>query len=99
MNDLEKMQSAADQVEDIKEARDVVDVDARLQDLARESPPFYRKRNLRTLYLLMAPGCLVPAITLGFDGAMMNGLQAISTWDECMMLLPRLFRLNFCLSS
>lgn len=99
MNDLEKKQSAADQVEDIKEARDVVDVDARLQDLARESPPFYRKRNLTTLYLLMVPGCLVPAITLGFDGAMMNGLQAISTWNECMMLLPPLFPLNFCLSS
>ncbi|GES58879.1 related to hexose transporter protein [Aspergillus terreus] len=82
MNDLEKKQTAADQVEDIKEARDVVDVDARLQDLARVSPPFYRKRNLTTLYLLMVPGCLVPAVTLGFDGAMMNGLQAISTWNE-----------------
>lgn len=62
---------------------DVLDTGERIQKLASEFPPFYRNRNLLTLYLLMIPGCLVPAITLGFDGAMMNGLQAVPSWDNC----------------
>lgn len=62
---------------------DVLDTGERIQKLADECPPFYRNRNLLTLYLLMIPGCLVPAITLGFDGAMMNGLQAVPSWDNC----------------
>jgi hypothetical protein len=90
MAHIEPKQTEACLVEDVKEARDVLDVDARLQDLARKSPPFYRKRNLTTMYLLMVPGCLVPAVTLGFDGAMMNGLQAISTWNTCMRLTANL---------
>jgi hypothetical protein len=32
----------------------------------------------------MIPGCLVPAVTLGFDSAMMNGLQVAETWIACM---------------
>ncbi|KAJ5704622.1 hypothetical protein N7536_000311 [Penicillium majusculum] len=60
---------------------DTLDVGQRIQSLADECPPFYRNRNLLILYLLMIPGCLVPAITLGFDGAMMNGLQAVPSWD------------------
>lgn len=96
MGDIEPNKTTACLVEDIKEARDIFDVDSRLQDLARNSPPFYRKRNLTTLYLLMVPGCLVPAVTLGFDGAMMNGLQAISTWNKCRSLT---FNLQFDLDS
>ncbi|KAH8658182.1 general substrate transporter [Xylariales sp. PMI_506] len=56
-------------------------VDERIVTMARESPPFYKNRNLLSLYLLMIPGCLVPAITLGFDGSMMNGLQAVPAWQ------------------
>lgn len=58
-------------------------IDERIQALAKEAPPFYTNRNLTILYLLMIPGCLVPAITLGFDSAMMNGLQAVPAWEEC----------------
>ncbi|KAK7414939.1 hypothetical protein QQX98_006264 [Neonectria punicea] len=61
--------------------RNVHDLDARIQQLAQEAPPFYRSPNLLRLYLLMIPGCLVPAVTLGFDGAMMNGLQTVPAWD------------------
>ncbi|KAH6869694.1 general substrate transporter [Thelonectria olida] len=61
---------------------DVLDTGERIQQLANDCPPFYRNRNLLTLYLLMIPGCLVPAVTLGFDGAMMNGLQAVPSWDD-----------------
>jgi hypothetical protein len=52
---------------------DVLDLDAQIQQLAKECPPFYRNANLLKLYLLIIPGCLVPSLTLGFDGAMMNG--------------------------
>lgn len=62
-------------------------IDARLQQLSQECPPFYRNRNLLKLYLLMIPGCIVPAVTLGFDSSMMNGLQAVPSWDNCKNLL------------
>ncbi|KAF7552854.1 hypothetical protein G7Z17_g4031 [Cylindrodendrum hubeiense] len=62
--------------------QNALDLDERILKLSNECPPFYRNRNLLTLYLLIIPGCLVPAITLGFDGAMMNGLQAVPTWDN-----------------
>ncbi|SPO00313.1 related to hexose transporter protein [Cephalotrichum gorgonifer] len=61
---------------------EVLDVGEQIQRIASECPPFYRNRNLFILYLLMIPGCLVPAITLGFDAAMMNGLQAVPSWDD-----------------
>ncbi|CAG7921947.1 unnamed protein product [Penicillium olsonii] len=61
---------------------DTLDVGQRIQSLADSCPPFYRNRNLLILYLLMIPGCMIPAITLGFEGAMMNGLQAVPSWDE-----------------
>ncbi|OQD60725.1 hypothetical protein PENPOL_c021G02655 [Penicillium polonicum] len=60
---------------------DTLDVGEHIQSLADECPSFYRSRNLLILYLLMIPGCMIPAITLGFDGAMMNGLQAVPSWD------------------
>jgi hypothetical protein len=67
-----------------KEDLEIPDLDARLQQLAQEAPPFYKNRNLLIVYLLMIPGCLVPSVTLGFDSAMMNGLQAVDTWIDCM---------------
>ncbi|KAH7336660.1 general substrate transporter [Rhexocercosporidium sp. MPI-PUGE-AT-0058] len=59
----------------------IMDVDQRIQELSQVCVPFYKNRNLFKLYLLLIPGCLVPAITLGFDAAMMNGLQAVPSWD------------------
>lgn len=61
----------------------VAELDQRIQELAHHAPPFYQSRNLFKLYLLIIPGCLVPAVTLGFDGAMMSGLQAVPAWDSC----------------
>lgn len=55
----------------------------RLMQLTAESPVFWKNRNLLFLYLLMIPGCIVPSVTLGFDSAMMNGLQAVPSWDAC----------------
>lgn len=65
------------------------ETDGLLQRLAKEAPPFYKSRNLMMLYLLLIPGGIMPAVTLGFDGAMMNGLQAVPTWDLCKYFRPR----------
>ncbi|KAJ5351976.1 hypothetical protein N7452_000950 [Penicillium brevicompactum] len=72
---------------------ETLDIGQRIQRLADECPPFYQSRNLLVLYLLMIPGCMFPAITLGFDGAMMNGLQAVPSWDTCEFSLPFLISL------
>lgn len=65
------------------------EADTVLQRLSSEAPPFYKSRNLIMLYALLIPGGLMPAITLGFDGAMMNGLQAVPAWDSCKSQQPR----------
>jgi hypothetical protein len=59
------------------------DLDGRIQVMAKEYPKFYKNHNLLILYLLIIPGCLVPSLTLGFDSAMMNGLQSVPAWDNC----------------
>lgn len=68
---------------DIHHGPNVLDVDDRIQQLAKDSAPFYRQPNLLRLYLLIIPGCLVGAVTLGYDAAVMNGLQAVPSWDAC----------------
>ncbi|KAI0751147.1 hexose transporter [Daedaleopsis nitida] len=50
--------------------------------LAEDKVPWYRKRNLAMLYLVMFPTCIGIEMTSGFDSSMMNGLQAVNTWDE-----------------
>jgi hypothetical protein len=63
-------------------------LDQQITRLASEAPPFYRNHNLLILYLLIIPGCLMPAVTLGFDAAIMNGLQAVPAWDACTYSTP-----------
>ncbi|KAI1791088.1 hexose transporter [Ganoderma leucocontextum] len=56
--------------------------DTLLQRYVREDKvPWYRKRHLRLLYLIMFPTCIGIEMTSGFDSSMMNGLQAVPTWD------------------
>lgn len=64
------------------------DIDARLQEMSKECPPFCKNYNQLILYLLIIPGCLVPSITLGFDSAMVNGLQAVPASDNCEVSFP-----------
>lgn len=44
---------------------------------------WWRKRNLRILYLLLYPTCMGIEMTSGFDSQMINGLQFIPSWNEC----------------
>ncbi|TVY78311.1 Lactose permease [Lachnellula suecica] len=43
---------------------------------------WWKKRNLRYLYLLLYPTCMGIEITSGFDSQMINGLQLINPWNK-----------------
>ncbi|KAL4876241.1 MFS transporter [Aspergillus karnatakaensis] len=49
--------------------------------LAEDKIPWYKKRNLRNLYLFLMPSALGVEITTGFDGSVLNGLQAVDRWQ------------------
>ncbi|KAJ7079434.1 hexose transporter [Mycena belliarum] len=49
---------------------------------AEDTVPWYRKPNLRILYLILLPTCIGVEMTSGFDSSMMNGLQAVDSWDR-----------------
>ena len=68
------------------------DVDAIVEEsevtrlLALDSTPWYRKSNLRTLYLCLVPAALGVEMTTGYDGSVLNGLQAVAPWQSCPSL-------------
>jgi hypothetical protein len=47
--------------------------------------PFYKNENLRRLYLMLIPGTLIVSATMGYDGSMMNGIQAVERWNVCKL--------------
>lgn len=52
-----------------------------LTRLANEDKvPWYRKRNLRLLYLLLFPACMGIELTSGFDSQLINALQLVPSW-------------------
>lgn len=53
----------------------------RLLDL--DTVPWYKRRNLRNLYLALIPAVLGVEMTSGYDGSIMNGLQAVKPWLDC----------------
>jgi hypothetical protein len=44
---------------------------------------WWKQPGLRRLYLLM-PFLFLGSTTLGYDGSLLNGLQAMPTWRDCM---------------
>ncbi|KAF9234364.1 major facilitator superfamily domain-containing protein [Melanogaster broomeanus] len=55
--------------------------DAIVSRLAQQdNVPWYKKPNLRLLYLIMLPTCIGVEMTSGFDSSMLNGLQAVTSW-------------------
>lgn len=42
--------------------------------------PWYKKPNLRMLYLTLVPAALGCEMTSGYDGSILNGLQAVTPW-------------------
>lgn len=57
--------------------------DPLINKIAAEDPvPWYKKPNLRSLYLLLFPTCMAMELTSGFDGQMVNALQIVPAWQE-----------------
>ncbi|KAG7097495.1 hypothetical protein E1B28_004837 [Marasmius oreades] len=68
----------SDTKETIPESADVIVTRLAAQDLT----PWYRKPNLRMLYLILIPTCIGVEMTSGFDSSMMNGLQTVKSFDS-----------------
>jgi hypothetical protein len=45
--------------------------------------PWYKKQNLRVLYLFMFPACMGIEMTSGFDSQLINALQFIPPFNKC----------------
>jgi hypothetical protein len=45
--------------------------------------PWYRKPNLRVLYMLLLPTCIGIEMTSGFDSQMINTVQISDFWQAC----------------
>ena len=50
--------------------------------MSLDSTPWYRKPNLRFLYLCLVPAALGVEMTTGYDGSFLNGLQAVEAWQD-----------------
>lgn len=44
--------------------------------------PWYKKPNLRFLYLMLFPTCMGVELTSGFDSQLINALQLVDPWIE-----------------
>jgi hypothetical protein len=48
-----------------------------------DTAPWHKRRNLRALYLLLLPAAIGVEMTSGYDGSVLNGLQAVQPWNDC----------------
>jgi hypothetical protein len=47
---------------------------------------WYKKPNLRLLYILLFPACMGIELTSGFDSQLINALQIVPSWISCKSL-------------
>ncbi|KAL5338564.1 putative MFS sugar transporter [Aspergillus crustosus] len=50
--------------------------------VANDHTPWYKKPNLRFLYLILFPACMGIEITSGFDSQIINTVQIVYTWNK-----------------
>jgi len=55
---------------------------------AEDKVSWWRKPNLRYMYMLLFPTCMGIEITSGFDSQMINALQILDTWKLCTWKAP-----------
>jgi hypothetical protein len=60
--------------------------------LERDTTPWYQKPNLRALYLCLIPAALGVEMTTGYDGSVLNGLQAVAHWQTCKWWLGHILK-------
>ena len=51
--------------------------------LAEDKTPWYRKPNLRLLYIVLFPAAMGIEITSGFDSQIINTVQIVYSWNKC----------------
>ncbi|KAF4857248.1 High-affinity glucose transporter [Colletotrichum siamense] len=67
----------------IKRAQETGAADPILTRISEEDKvPWYRKPNLRYLYLMLFPTCMGIELTSGFDSQMINALQIVEPWKD-----------------
>jgi hypothetical protein len=70
-----------------KQTREIGASDPILTRIAAEDKvPWYRKPNLRFLYLMLFPTCMGIELTSGFDSQLINALQIVPSWIECTFI-------------
>ncbi|KAH8589562.1 putative MFS sugar transporter [Bisporella sp. PMI_857] len=47
-----------------------------------DTVPWYKKKNLRAMYLVMFPACMGIEMTTGFDGQIVNTAQIVPAWQK-----------------
>lgn len=65
------------------DATDVAKVSEITRLLEEDTTPWYQKKNLRNLYFCLVPSALGVEMTSGYDGSVLNGLQAVQPWQDC----------------
>ena len=63
---------------DMVQADETIGYDA----FADDAVHWWKQPGLRRLYLLM-PFLFLGSTTLGYDGSLLNGLQAMDSWESC----------------
>ncbi|KAH8799792.1 hexose transporter [Xylogone sp. PMI_703] len=64
-----------------REAAEISSQSVIVQLVKADTVPWYRKHNLRLLYLLLLPAGLCSEITSGIDSSMLTGLQSVKEWN------------------
>jgi hypothetical protein len=59
--------------------------------LAEDRVPWYKKPNLRVLYLFLFPAAMGIEITSGFDSQIINTVQIVYSWNKCEPCYRNLF--------
>ena len=71
------------QSESEKSAVVVTHVEPRVKAPMGSDVSWWKQPFLRRLYFMM-PFLFLGSTTLGYDGSVLNGLQTMTTWQDCM---------------
>lgn len=69
------------------DAAQVTEASDLIRLLKKDNVPWYKKKNLRMLYLALVPTALGVEMASGYDSSILNGLQAVQPWNDCMHLI------------
>lgn len=58
--------------------------------LDADKVPWYQKPNLRSLYLCLIPAAIGVEMTTGYDSSVLNGFQAVASWQTCKFIFKTL---------